>query len=101
MQSPILARCGVMGAAPGPCSSVPRAEGSLPVPLTITCAQRDAIYEIVIPHMTGIGDVWLCVKRREFAEAKKTGRELRRRASAILVPESRLSAVLPAGRKSR
>jgi hypothetical protein len=42
------------------------------VPLTITRAQRDAIYEIVIPHLTAIGDVWLCVKRREFAEAKKT-----------------------------
>ena len=45
------------------------------VPLTITRAQRDAIYEIVIPHLTAIGDVWLCVKRREFAEAKKMGRE--------------------------
>jgi hypothetical protein len=47
----------------------------LPVPLTITRAQRDAMYEIVSPHLTGIGDVWLCVKRREFAEAKKMGRE--------------------------
>jgi hypothetical protein len=44
------------------------------VPLTITCAQRDAIYEIVIPHLTAIGDVWLCVKR-EFAEAKKMAHE--------------------------
>jgi hypothetical protein len=41
-----------------------------PLLLTITRAQRDAIYEIVIPHLTAIGDVWLCVKRREFAEAK-------------------------------
>jgi len=49
--------------------------GSRPVPLTITRAQRDAIYEIVIPHLTAIGDVWLCVKRREFADAKKMGRE--------------------------
>jgi hypothetical protein len=45
------------------------------VPLTITRAQRDAIYEIVIPHLTAIGDVWLCVKRREFAEAKRMGRD--------------------------
>ena len=37
-------------------------------------AQRDAIYEIVIPHLTAIGDVWLCVKRREFAEAERMGR---------------------------
>jgi hypothetical protein len=47
------------------------------VPLTITRVQRDAIYEIVIPHLNAIGDVWLCVKRREFAEAKTMGRELR------------------------
>jgi hypothetical protein len=45
------------------------------VPLIITRAQRDAIYEIVISHLTAIGDVWLCVKRREFADAKKMGRE--------------------------
>jgi len=45
------------------------------VPLMITRAQRDAIYEIVISHLTAIGDVWLCVERREFAEAKKMGRE--------------------------
>jgi len=45
------------------------------VPLTITRAQCDAIYKIMIPHLTAIGDVWLCVKRREFAEAKKMGRE--------------------------
>jgi len=45
------------------------------VPLTITRAQRDAIYEVVISHLTAIGDVWLCVERREFADAKKMGRE--------------------------
>jgi hypothetical protein len=45
------------------------------VPLIITRGQRDAIYEIVISHLTAIGDVWLCVKRREFADAKKMGRE--------------------------
>jgi hypothetical protein len=45
------------------------------VPLIITREQRDAIYEIVISHLSAIGDVWLCVKRREFAEAKKMGRE--------------------------
>ena len=45
------------------------------VPLIITRGQRDAIYEIVISHLTAIGDVWLCVKRREFADAKRMGRE--------------------------
>jgi hypothetical protein len=45
------------------------------VPLTITRAQRDAIYEMVISHLTAIGDVWLCIDRREFASAKRLGRE--------------------------
>jgi hypothetical protein len=45
------------------------------VPLAITRAQRDAIYEMVISHLTAIGDVWLCVDRRDFATAKRLGRE--------------------------
>jgi hypothetical protein len=45
------------------------------VPIPITRAQRDAIYEIVIDHLTTIGNVLLCVERREFAEAKGMGRE--------------------------
>jgi hypothetical protein len=43
--------------------------------LTITRAQRDAIYEAVMTHLTGIGDVWICVQRRDFASAKRLGRE--------------------------
>jgi hypothetical protein len=45
------------------------------VPVTITRAQRDAIYEMVINHLTGIGDVWTCVDRREYANAKRLGQE--------------------------
>jgi hypothetical protein len=45
------------------------------VPLNITRPQRDAIYEIVVDHLSAIGDVWLCMNQREFAEAKKIGRE--------------------------
>jgi hypothetical protein len=44
------------------------------VPLTVTRAQRDAIYEMVINHLTGIGDVGISVGRREFATAKRLGR---------------------------
>ena len=36
-----------------------RMEQSMPV--TISRAQRDAIYELVVTHLSGIGDVWLCV----------------------------------------
>jgi hypothetical protein len=42
--------------------------------LTITSAQRDAIYEAVMTHLTGIGDVWISVQRRDFANAKRLGR---------------------------
>jgi hypothetical protein len=43
--------------------------------VTITRAQRDAIYELVVTRLIAIGDVWLSIKRREFADAKKMGRE--------------------------
>jgi hypothetical protein len=45
------------------------------MPVTSTGAQRDAIYEAVITRLTAIGDVWLSIKRREFADAKRMGRE--------------------------
>jgi hypothetical protein len=45
------------------------------MPVTITRVQRDAIYELVITRLTAIGDVWMSIKRREFADAKKMGRE--------------------------
>jgi hypothetical protein len=44
------------------------------VPLTITREQRDAIYELVVIHLTGIGDVWLSIQGRDFASAKRLGR---------------------------
>ena len=44
------------------------------MPLIITRAQRDAIYEVVVTHLTGIGDVWMSADRREFATAKRLGR---------------------------
>jgi hypothetical protein len=45
------------------------------VPLIIAREQRDAIYELVMDHLTGIGDVWTCVERREYATASRLGRE--------------------------
>jgi hypothetical protein len=45
------------------------------MPVTIRRAQRDAIYEMVINHLSGIGDVWLAVHRRDFADAKRLGRK--------------------------
>jgi hypothetical protein len=45
------------------------------MPVTISRGQRDAIYELVINHLTAIGDLWMCVDRREYATAKRLGRE--------------------------
>jgi hypothetical protein len=45
------------------------------MPVTIFRAQRDAVYELVINHLAAIGDVWMCVDRREYADAKRMGRE--------------------------
>ena len=45
------------------------------MPVTITRTQRDAIYEMLINHLSGIGDVWLGVQRRDFADAKRLGRK--------------------------
>jgi len=42
--------------------------------LTITREQRDAIYEVVIDHPSGIDDVWMAVDQRDFATAKRLGR---------------------------
>jgi hypothetical protein len=45
------------------------------MPVTMSRAQRDAIYELVITRLTAIGDVWLSIKRRESPDAKRMGRE--------------------------
>ncbi|HEX7300447.1 MAG TPA: hypothetical protein VF257_15720 [Solirubrobacteraceae bacterium] len=45
------------------------------MPLTITRTQRDAIYEMVINHLSAIDDVWKCVNARKYGEAKRLGRE--------------------------
>jgi dihydrodipicolinate synthase/N-acetylneuraminate lyase len=41
--------------------------------LTITREQRDAIYEAVMNHLSGIADVWMAVEQRDFANAKRLG----------------------------
>jgi hypothetical protein len=43
--------------------------------VTISRPQRDAIYEMVVDHLSGIRDVWIHLERRDFATAKQVGRE--------------------------
>lgn len=33
--------------------------------LRLTAEERDAIYEHVIAHLSGIGDLWIAVERNE------------------------------------
>ncbi|MGE5527417.1 MAG: hypothetical protein ACM3Q9_02005 [Methanosarcina sp.] len=42
--------------------------------ITITPEQRDALYEAVILHLSGIGDVALAIEREDFHEADRLGR---------------------------
>jgi hypothetical protein len=45
------------------------------MPLVITRAQRDAIYEMLLTRLTGIGDVWISVHGGDFGTAKRLGRD--------------------------
>lgn len=41
----------------------------------ITRAQRDAIHEMVVNHLAGIGDVWISMQGGDLAGAKRLGRD--------------------------
>lgn len=42
---------------------------------TITGEQRDAVYELLIEHLGGLGDVRIAIDRREFGTARRLARE--------------------------
>lgn len=50
-------------------------EGAAPVPVTISAEQRDALYDQVLDHLSGIADLWSAVQRRDFGTADRVGRE--------------------------
>jgi hypothetical protein len=43
--------------------------------LTISREQRDALYELVVDHLTSIGDVWIEFQNRDLVTAKRQARE--------------------------
>src|SRR5918998_2497886 len=45
------------------------------MPLTISRKQRDALYELVVDHLTAIGDAWIELDKRDSATAKRQARE--------------------------
>jgi hypothetical protein len=57
--------------------SVPyRKEGTMPTKLTISPAQRLAVYEQVRLHLSTVSDLWLALERNhDYETAKRLGRE--------------------------
>jgi hypothetical protein len=46
-----------------------------PPRITITSAQRDALYGQILDRLSGIGDVWHAVAAKNWAAAERLGRE--------------------------
>jgi hypothetical protein len=42
---------------------------------TIDRERRDALYELVLDHLSGIGDFWIAVEEKDFAKAERLGIE--------------------------
>jgi hypothetical protein len=42
---------------------------------TIDQERRDALYELVLDHLSGIGDFWIAIEERDFAKAERLGIE--------------------------
>jgi hypothetical protein len=45
------------------------------MPVTITRYQRDALYQDLLTHLSGIGDLWLAINRDDFETADRLGHE--------------------------
>lgn len=43
--------------------------------LRITTEQRDALYESILDHLSGIGDLWLAIESDNYDRADRLGRE--------------------------
>lgn len=43
--------------------------------IAITATQRDALYDEVLTHLSGIDGLWLAIEREDFATADRLGRE--------------------------
>jgi hypothetical protein len=45
------------------------------VSIAITATQRDALYDEVLTHLSGIDGLWLAIEREDFVTADRLGRE--------------------------
>ena len=42
---------------------------------TIDRERRDALYELALDHLSGIGDFWIAIEEKDFAKAERLGIE--------------------------
>jgi hypothetical protein len=40
---------------------------------TIDRERRDALYELVLDHLSGIGDFWIAIEEKDFVKAERLG----------------------------
>jgi hypothetical protein len=45
------------------------------VPITITAEQRDALYDDLLTHLSGLDDLWAAIDRGSYELADRLGRE--------------------------
>jgi hypothetical protein len=50
-------------------------ERPISLTVTITHAQRDAVYDQILPRLSGLDDIWLAVSTERFETADRLGRE--------------------------
>jgi len=42
---------------------------------TIDRERRDALYELILDHLSGLGDFWIAIEEKDFAKAERLGIE--------------------------
>jgi hypothetical protein len=42
---------------------------------TIDRERRDALYELILDHLSGLGDFWIAIEEKDFARAERLGIE--------------------------
>lgn len=45
------------------------------MPITLSAAHRDALYDLILIRLSGLGDLWPIIERGNFDEADRLGRE--------------------------
>jgi len=46
------------------------------VPITLSAEHRDALYDLILIRLSGLGDLWPIIEREDFREADRLGREV-------------------------